>query len=83
MFMAKAGGNGSTLKPPQAPRAVREARAQNFARGLASEFRRITWPSRQEWVAATVLTIGLVVGIGIYTYGIDQLCTWLFSLVHR
>jgi preprotein translocase SecE subunit len=75
--MAKAGGNGSTLKSQQA------ASARSFARGLASEFRRITWPSRQEWVAATVLTIGLVVGIGIYTYGIDQLCTWLFGLVHR
>ena len=81
--MAKAGGNGSTLKPPQASKAVREARSLNFARGLTSEFRRITWPSRQEWVSATVLTIALVLGIGMYTYGVDQLCTALFSLVHR
>lgn len=81
--MAKVGGNGSTLKPPQASKTVREARAQNFLRGFTSEFRRITWPTRQEWVSATVLTIALVLGIGLYTFGINWICEQLFSLVHR
>ncbi len=67
-----------------ASKSVQEARAQSFARGLVSEFRRITWPSRREWVSATVLTVVLVFGIGIYTYLIDQACTAVFSfLVHR
>lgn len=64
-------------------RAVRQAQAQNFVRGLGSEFKRITWPSRPEWIAATLLTLALVIGVGLYTFGVDQLCTWLFSLVRR
>jgi preprotein translocase subunit SecE len=64
-------------------RAANLARAQAFLRGLASEMRRVTWPSRQEWIAATVLTIGLVVGIGVYTFVVDEAFTALFSLVHH
>jgi preprotein translocase SecE subunit len=39
--------------------------------------RRVTWPTREEWIAATLLTIALVVGVGIFTY----LCDMLFGLV--
>ncbi len=39
--------------------------------------RRVTWPTREEWIAATALTIALVVGVGVFTY----LCDRLFELV--
>jgi preprotein translocase SecE subunit len=39
--------------------------------------RRVTWPSREEWIAATLLTISLVVGVGVFTY----LCDMLFGFV--
>jgi preprotein translocase subunit SecE len=58
-------------------------RTQAFFRGLVSEMKRVTWPSRQEWTSATVLTIGLVVGIGLFTYCIDSALTWLFGLLHH
>jgi preprotein translocase SecE subunit len=45
--------------------------------------RRVTWPSRQEWVSATILTIGLVVVVGLYTYLADQLFGLLFSAIHH
>jgi preprotein translocase SecE subunit len=50
-------------------------------RDLVSEMRRVTWPSRQEWVSATVLTIGLVVVIGLYTYLCDEFFGFIFGLL--
>ncbi|HET9028704.1 MAG TPA: preprotein translocase subunit SecE [Candidatus Aquilonibacter sp.] len=59
-----------------------QAGGGDFARGVMAELRRVTWPTRDEWVSATVLTIALVVGIGLFTWGIDQLFAWLFSFIH-
>ncbi len=56
--------------------------AQEFVRGVIAEMRRVTWPTREEWVSATVLAIVLVVGIGLFTYLVDLLFGQLFSLVH-
>ena len=64
-------------------RAARVARTEQFFRGLVSEMRRVTWPTRQEWISATILTIGLVVVIGIYTYAIDEFLGFLFGLVQH
>ncbi len=86
------GGSGTTVRPgaPNRPparpgneRAVRQANAERFVRDLVSEMRRVTWPSRQEWVSATILTIGLVVVVGLYTYLADQLFGYIFGLVHH
>jgi preprotein translocase SecE subunit len=54
----------------------------DFVRGVFTELRRVTWPTRNEWVSATVLTLLLVVGIGLYTYVLDQFFGWLFGLLH-
>jgi preprotein translocase subunit SecE len=86
-------GGGTTAKPPGGPsrpvarqtpdRAARAARAEVFLRGLVSEMRRVTWPSRQEWVSATILTIALVAVIGLYTYLVDQLFALIFGAIHK
>ncbi len=55
---------------------------QEFVRGIVLELRRVTWPTRDEWVSATVLTVLLVVGIGLFTWLCDQLFTLLFSTIH-
>jgi len=55
---------------------------QDFVRGVITELRRVTWPTQEEWVSATILTIGLVVGIGLFTYLADQLFGWVFSVIH-
>ena len=75
------GGNPGRTAPRKATE--RAARTQEFLRGLASEMRRVTWPSREEWIAATLLTIGLVAVIALYTYVLDITFGWLFSLVHH
>jgi preprotein translocase SecE subunit len=61
----------------QAQRAANAQRTQDFVRGVIAEMRRVTWPTRQEWIAATLLTIALVVGVGLFTAS----CDYLFGLV--
>ena len=41
--------------------------AQAGVRAIASEMKRVTWPSRDEWVSATMLTVGLVVLVAMWT----------------
>jgi preprotein translocase subunit SecE len=54
----------------------------DFVRGVIAELRRVTWPTREEWVSATILTIVLVVGIGVFTFVLDQFFGWLLNLIH-
>jgi preprotein translocase SecE subunit len=63
------------------PSNVRSANAQAFVTGVISEMKRVTWPTREEWVTATLLTIGLVVVVGLYTAAADHLFGWLVGLV--
>ena len=76
--------NASTRpgSPAARPAAAATAGRQDFVRGVIAEMKRVTWPTRDEWVSATILTIGLVVGIGLFTYAADQLFGWLFSMIH-
>ena len=62
-----------------AQRAANAQRTQDFVRGVITEMRRVTWPTREEWIAATALTIALVVGVGVFTYACDRLFELIFS----
>lgn len=66
----------------QKSKAAQRVVGQDFVRGVIAELRRVTWPTREEWVSATILTILLVVGIGLFTFVVDQLFGWVFSLIH-
>jgi preprotein translocase subunit SecE len=88
-----ASGGGTTVKTPGSSparppartqdRAANAARTQAFLRGLVSEMRRVTWPSRQEWVSATILTVALVASLALYTYVVDQLLTLILGFIHH
>ena len=67
--------------PTAAQRAANVQRTQDFVRGVITEMRRVTWPSREDWIAATLLTIALVVAVGVFTYACDLLFGWLFGLL--
>src|SRR5471030_1635839 len=75
--------NRPATKSPAATAArARNSRAtQEFFRGIVSEMRRVTWPSREEWIAATILTVVLVVGVGVFTYVVDLIFGWIFSFL--
>jgi preprotein translocase SecE subunit len=92
------GGGGTTARPggsarsgaPSRPvqragsnRAISPVGVREFFRSLVAEMRRVTWPSRQEWISATILTVGLVIVIGFYTYAIDEFFGFVFGLVHK
>jgi preprotein translocase subunit SecE len=64
-----------------AARAKNSRATQEFFRGIVSEMRRVTWPTRDEWVAATILTVVLVVGVGIFTYLVDLAFGAIFSFL--
>ena len=62
-------------------RAANAQATQDFFRGVIAEMKRVTWPSRDEWVAATILTVALVVGVGVFTYLVDLAFGWIFTLL--
>ncbi len=74
--------NRPTGTQTRATGAANVAQAQAFFRGLISEMRRVTWPSREEWVSATVLTVALVVGIGVFTFVVDWIFEQIFRFLH-
>lgn len=60
-----------------------EERLRSFRdgfRAIASEMRRVTWPSREEWVSATVVTVAIVVIVAVWTVIISRIAQWLFGL---
>ena len=81
----RGGGNNrpSVNRPLVATnRRANAASAQEFVRGVFLELRRVTWPARDEWISATILTIALVIGIGLFTFIVDWLFTQIFALIH-
>ena len=71
----------TTAGRPAAQRAANTQATQDFVRGVIAEMKRVTWPTRDEWVAATILTVALVVGVGIFTYLVDLAFGWIFTLL--
>jgi preprotein translocase SecE subunit len=66
----------------QQKRTAQSLAGGDFVRGVIAELRRVTWPTRDEWVAATLLTILLVVVIGLFTFVLDQIFGWVFTVIH-
>ncbi len=54
----------------------------DFFRGVIAELKRVTWPTREEWISATLLTLALVIGIGLFTWALDQAYGYIFSWIH-
>jgi preprotein translocase SecE subunit len=75
------GARVASAPPAPGSRAAGAAQAQVFVSGVISEMKRVTWPSREEWVTATLLTLGLVLVVGLYTAAADHLFGWLVGLV--
>jgi preprotein translocase SecE subunit len=49
-------------------------------RAIVSEMKRVTWPSRDEWVSATLITVGLVALVAIWTSLISNLVQLIFRI---
>jgi preprotein translocase subunit SecE len=46
-------------------------RAQEFVREVVAEFRRVTWPSRQELINSTVVVITVTVVVALFLGAVD------------
>lgn len=80
--MSNDGKNPKRDKAAEARVEERERRYRAFQDGLRaiwSEMKRVTWPSREEWVSATLVTIGLVLIVAVWTTAIGQLAIWIFK----
>jgi preprotein translocase subunit SecE len=50
--------------------------ARSFITEVRSEMRRVTWPSRREVYATTVVVILTSIFFGVYLWGLDLALTW-------
>ena len=46
-------------------------RAQEFVREVLAEFRKVTWPNRQELINSTVVVITVTVVVAFFLGGVD------------
>jgi len=46
-------------------------RTQEFIREVVAEFRKVTWPSRQELINSTVVVITVTVVVALFLGGVD------------
>ena len=61
------------------PRKINELKT--FFSEVRSELKKVTWPSRQEVYATTIVVILTTVFFGFYLYGLDLLMSQLFTRV--
>ena len=59
------------------------ARVREFVREVLAEFRKVTWPSRQELVNSTVVVIAVTVVLSLFLGGVDivlaRVVEWVLS----
>jgi preprotein translocase SecE subunit len=72
---------GAPQRGTAAPRRASAQQTRAFVDGVISELRRVTWPTRDQWIGATLLTIALVVLVGLFTSACDWIFGALFQLI--
>jgi preprotein translocase subunit SecE len=55
--------------------------ARSFLTEVRNEVRRVTWPSRREVYATTVVVILTSVFFGVYLWGLDLALSWLVGRI--
>jgi len=62
-------------------RLVNVPRFADFLVSVESELEKVTWPSRQEVIQATVVVLVTMFSLGLFLFLIDLLWTWLFNAI--
>jgi preprotein translocase subunit SecE len=57
--------------------------ARTFLSEVRNEMRRVTWPSRKEVYATTVVVILTSAFFGLYLWGLDVLFAWVINTLYR
>jgi len=58
-------------------------RAQEFVREVVAEFRKVTWPSRQELINSTVVVITVTVVVALFLGGVDVVLARIVERILR
>jgi preprotein translocase subunit SecE len=58
-------------------------RAQEFVREVVAEFRKVTWPSRQELVNSTVVVITVTVVVAVFLGAVDIMLARIVEAILR
>ena len=58
-------------------------RSRRFLAEVRNEMARVTWPSRREVYATTLVVILTSAFFGIYLWGLDLALTWTINWVYR
>ena len=58
-------------------------RSRRFLSEVRNEMARVTWPTRREVYATTLVVILTSIFFGVYLYGIDLLVSRLMGLIFR
>jgi len=58
-------------------------RAQEFVREVAAEFRKVTWPSRQELINSTVVVITVTVVVSLFLGAVDVVLARIVERILR
>ena len=56
---------------------------RTFFTEVRNEMRRVTWPSRREVYATTLVVILTSAFFGLYLWGLDLAFTWMISWLYR
>jgi preprotein translocase subunit SecE len=57
--------------------------SRSFLTEVRNEMRRVTWPSRREVQATTIVVILVAAFFGVYLYGVDMILSWLVRGIFR
>ena len=58
-------------------------RTQEFIREVVAEFRKVTWPSRQELINSTVVVITVTVVVALFLGGVDVVLARIVERILR
>ena len=58
-------------------------RAQEFVREVIAEFRKVTWPSRQELINSTVVVIAVTVVVAVFLGSVDIVLAKIVEAILR
>jgi preprotein translocase SecE subunit len=53
--------------------------SRSFVSDTLAELKRVVWPSKDEVVAGTVVTIGMLLFFSLYIFGLDKLASSFFK----
>ena len=70
-----------TQRPGRAARAPAEGRFSRFVRETKSEFKKVTWPTREQATNLTLIVIAVSVVVGIFMGSVDFLFKELFGVL--